>query len=307
MLNFLKSLLFGKRREDFGPPRFDLHSVARRLGMDLAELQAVRITYTPFDIPKRSSGVRTIHAPNSQLKQIQRRIHQRLLRRLPAHPNVTGFERGHSIVTNALPHAGKDFVIRLDLKDFFHSTSADRVNRYFRLIGYDQAAAQLLTSLCTYKGSLPQGAPTSPRLSNLVNYRLDARLAALATARGLSYSRYADDMTFSASQTDLKVATRNAEKSGPRHANDIIHAAKRIIQDEGYRLHTRRKLRIYRQHHRQLVTGLVVNNRPALPRSTRRRLRAIEHHLRTGRPASLTHEQFAGWKSLQEMIRTQTA
>src|SRR5205814_1273721 len=127
-----------------------------------------------------------------------------------------------------------------------------RVERYFRHIGWNAEAAALLTKLCTYRGSLPQGAPTSPRLSNLVNLRFDARLAAIANGRGLSYSRYADDITFSGNVTSPNAST-------PGRFNDVIHLTKVIAQDEGYALHTEKKLRIYRRHDRQIVTGIVVN------------------------------------------------
>lgn len=303
MFDFIRSL-FGRAREHFAPPRFGVPELAQRLGINADDLKAVRLTYASFTIPKRSGGLRTILAPSPELKHVQKRIHQRLLRRLRAHPNATGFECGHSIVTNALPHCRKDVVIRLDLKDFFTSTKADRVHRYFRFIGYDEPAAALLTRLCTYKGSLPQGAPTSPRLSNLVNHRLDTRLAALAANRGLSYSRYADDITFSGSKEHIARAL-DPSSTGQRHPSGVVHAAKCVIADEGYRLHMRRKLRVYHRHHRQMVTGLVVNEKPSLPRTTRRWLRAIEHHLRTGRSATLSEPQLAGWKSLQHMIAGQ--
>src|SRR5439155_7805779 len=132
---------------------------------------------------------RTITAPAEPLKNMQRRILLRLLARLRAHPCATGFERRQSIVTHALVHVGRDVVIKLDLKDFFTATKADRVEAYFRRIGWDADAAALLTNLCTHDSSLPQGAPTSPRLSNLVNHRLDARLFALARKRKVAYSR----------------------------------------------------------------------------------------------------------------------
>ncbi|HRR85297.1 MAG TPA: reverse transcriptase family protein [Phycisphaerae bacterium] len=313
MFGFLKSLFSRRVEPALPPPRFTTVDLARRLGVDAAELARVDVSYKAFQVPKRSGGMRTIQAPAPPLMAVQRLILRRLLRRLRAHPNATGFERGHSIVTNALPHVDKDIVIRLDLVNFFPSISADRVERYFRFIGYDQEAATILTRLCTYKGSLPQGAPTSPRLSNLVNYRLDARLAALAESRGLSYSRYADDITFSARIADL-AATRCAnpkalerQKRRQPRPNDLIHAAKAVIASEGYRLHMHRKLRVSRRHDRQLVTGLVVNSKPDLPRATRRRLRAVADHLRRGRPATLTPQQLAGWHALQAMIAAQRA
>jgi RNA-directed DNA polymerase len=260
----------------------------------------VPVRYTRFEIPKRSGGARVILAPAPELKKVQRLILHRLLRRLPAHPCAAGFERGHSIVTNALPHVGRDVVVRLDLRDFFPSIPAERVEKYFRQIGWDAEAAALLTSLCTHEGSLPQGAPTSPRLSNLVNYRLDARLCALAETRQASYSRYADDMTLS-----WTAAPGPTERDANGRRNDLIHLIKQIVADEGYRLHTKKKLRIARRHDRQLVTGLVVNQKVNLPRLTRRRLRAAAHHLATGRPATLTAEQLAGWQALQHMVATQ--
>ncbi len=273
----------------------DVTELARRLGVSEQELSACEPRYRTFTIPKRSGGQRTICAPEDGLKVMQRRVLRRVLGRLRCHPCATGFERGHSIVTNALPHTGRAVVVRLDLRDFFGSTTARRVEHYFRAIGWNARAAALLTRLCTWDGCLPQGAPTSPRLSNLLNWRMDARLAAGAEKYGTSYSRYADDITFSA----------DAENA-PR-VRDLVRLTKAVASEYGYRLHFAKKLRISRRHQRQVVTGLVVNDRPNLPRSVRRRLRAAEHHLRTGRPATLTPAQLAGWDALRSMIAAQSA
>ncbi|MBN1846880.1 MAG: RNA-directed DNA polymerase [Sedimentisphaerales bacterium] len=192
-------------------------------------------------------------------------------------------------------HVGAAVVIRMDIKDFFTATTAKRLRQYFQRLGWDAVATDCLLRLTTYKGSLPQGAPTSPRLSNLVNYRLDARLAGLAGRCGASYTRYADDLTFSfAALPDRSVMP------------DVIRVTKKILGQYGYRLHQRRKLHIRRRHQRQIVTGLVVNHRAALPRATRRRLRAVEHHLAAGQRASLTERQLAGWRALQHMIEIQS-
>src|SRR6185295_19177959 len=123
-----------------------------------------------------------------QLKRVQRLILRRLLRRLRSHTAAHGFERGRSIVTAALPHARRAVVLRMDVHDFFLSTKSEKVSSYFRRVGWNAEAATLLTKLCTHRGGLPQGAPTSPRLSNLLNFRLDARLSALARAHGASYT-----------------------------------------------------------------------------------------------------------------------
>jgi len=253
------------------------------------------VAYTPFTIPKRSGGQRTIAAPAPALKKLQRTILHRVLGRLRSHPAAMGFERGRSIVTNAAPHVRAAVVLRMDVHDFFPSTSADVVRDHFRGAGWDEEASCLLTGWCTYEGALPQGAPTSPRLSNLVNYALDVRLAALAERFGGAYTRYADDITFSFPDDD-----RSAVASA-------IRITKEVCGEYGYRLHQKRKLIIRRRHQSQRVTGLVVNDRVSLPRATRRRLRAIGHHLRTGRQATLTEQQLKGWQALMRMVRGQSS
>lgn len=147
---------------------FGVAELARRSKVDAKELQRVAPGYREFFIAKRNGRRRRILAPDDELKRLQRTILRRLLGRLKAHPAAMGFERGRSIVSNALAHRRQDVVVRLDVVDFFASTKAQRVRRYFRRIGWNRPAANLLTHLCTYQGGLPQGAPTSPRLSNLV-------------------------------------------------------------------------------------------------------------------------------------------
>ena len=267
--------------------------LAVRLGVPLDQLLVAPVGYQQFAIAKRGGGQRRIAAPIASLKALQRTILRRLLARLRSHPAATGFERTHSIVTNAAAHSAAAVAIRMDLREFFTNTSAARVDGFFRGIGRDAPAAELLTRLCTHEGALPQGAPTSPRLSNLVNVVMDVRLAGLAASLGAVYTRYADDMTFSLNEDNhTAVAT-------------LIRCTKQIVADFGYKLHPGRKLRIRRRHQSQRVTGLVVNERPALPRETRRMLRAAAHHLATGRAATLTEEQLQGWDALQHMIETQ--
>jgi len=303
------------------PGRLGTDELGRRLGLSVDQLTAVPTDYEEFTIAKRSGGRREIAAPAAPLKALQRTILHRLLARLKSHPTATGFERRHSIVTNAAAHTGADVVVRMDLRDFFPGTSARRVENYYRRIGWDARAAALLTKLCTHNGALPQGAPTSPRLSNLVNVPMDARLAALAKCVGAIYTRYADDMTFSLDVDAAKgLADTHASEWGRLMWGDasnwpddpvrgataaIIRCTKEIVGEYGYKLHQGKKLRIRRRHQCQLVTGLVVNDRPALPRAIRRLLRAVEHHLATGRPATLTKEQMQGWRALQQMIETQ--
>ena len=271
-----------------------LMDLSRRLRLTASSLQSAPVRYNEFTIPKRSGGTRTILAPEPDLKELQRRLLHRLLARLKVHPAAKGFERRQSIVTNARPHVGSTAVVRMDIQDFFPSTATHRLREYFTAIGWDSEAVYLLLSWTTVDGGLPQGAPTSPRLSNLVNYEMDARLAGVAAKIGAVFTRYADDITFSFHTP-----------AGRPPVAQAIWLTKRIVAQYGYRLHHKRKLYIRRRHESQRVTGLVVNDKVALPRRTRRRLRAIEHHLVTGRPATMTPDQLAGWHALAEMIERQ--
>jgi RNA-directed DNA polymerase len=307
MFGFFKRLFSQAAQSEVAPAgRLGVADLARRLGTSEMELRGTQVAYQEFHVPKRTGGQRRILAPAPPLKSLQRRILRRVLAKLRAHPSATGFERGHSIVTNARPHVGQEMVIKLDFRDFFASTSAARVARYFRRIGWDAEAAALLTRLCTHEGSLPQGAPTSPRLSNLVNVGLDARLDRLARLYGMAYSRYADDVTFSgpalmpAPRTNPKTAEPDEETPG--RVNDVIYRAEAIVREDGYTLHTSKKFLVARRHHRQVVTGLVVNQKVQLPRRTRRRLRAARHRLAATGKATLTAQQLAGWDALQQMI-----
>ena len=283
---------------DWIADRFDrgrgLDELARRLNLTEAELVRVEPVCRRFSIDKRSGGRRWIQAPDRELKSIQRTILKRLLAALSVHPAAKGFEPGESIVTNARHHVGKKIVLRMDLEEFFPSTRSDRLLKYFRRLGWSRKASRKLTELYTSEGGLPQGAPTSPRLSNLVNYRLDARLAGLARSLGAEYTRYADELTFSFDRDDA------------RKARSVSLLTKRIVRDFGYRLHLHKKLRIRCSHQRQIVTGLIVNDRVHLPRKTRRWLRAVEHRAATGGTPTISQSQIAGWKALRQMVDRQS-
>jgi uncharacterized protein (TIGR03067 family) len=292
ILSWLKRLgaalrrLWGRAREGKG---LGVGELARRLGVPEERLSLSPV-YRACPVRKRGGGTRLLHVPEDELKDLQRRILRRLLKRLRCHPAAKGFQPGESIVTHAKLHARRAVVVRLDLRDFFPSTGARRVYAYFRRVGWNRPASSLLMTLCTHQGGLPQGAPTSPRLSNLLNYRLDRRLAAMAARLGAHYSRYADDMTLSLDQDDRD------------RVRYFIRFVRRAAAEEGYRVHGRKKLRIRRRHQQQRVTGLVVNEGVRLPRQTRRWLRAVEHHLRTGRAATLTPAQLAGWQAFRRMV-----
>jgi hypothetical protein len=289
-MGWLKRLFGGGESAGLG-----LEELARRLGQPAEALRGFPVRYLEFSVPKARGGVRKLAAPSPDLKALQRTILRKVLGKLTAHEAATGFERGHSIATNARFHAGQAVVVRMDIRDFFASTPEPRVRKYLKTIGWGSDAADVLTRLCTHKGGLPQGAPTSPRLSNLVNRDLDRRLRAVADKAGARYTRYADDLTFSFDQDDA-TAVRG-----------LIGIAAHVVRECGYTPHYRRKLRVLRAHQRQTVTGLVVNGNAGvrLPRETRRWLRAVEHRAASGKDPTLTPAQREGWQALVGMVERQ--
>jgi RNA-directed DNA polymerase len=287
-MKWLRRVIGGvDRAEPQGTAGID--ELAARLGMSAAQLRGFGPEYREFDVPKRGGGMRRIAAPDRGTRDLQRLIARRILPLSRLHPDAMGFRRGRSMVDHARRHSGKAVVLRMDLKDFFGSTRADRVRRYFRGV-WDQDAADVLTSLTTYRGALPQGAPTSPGLSNLLNRRLDARMAGFAAHHGVTYSRYADDITFSLDSDDAALVRM------------LIRFTKKVVRESGYELHLRRKLHVRRQHQRQLVGGLIVNAVPRLPRERRRWLRAVEHRVATGSAPTVSERQLAGWRAYRAMV-----
>jgi hypothetical protein len=267
-------------------------------------------TYRYRWIPRREGPPRLLEIPRSTLKKMQRKILAEILDLVPVHPAAHGFCAARSIVTNASAHCGKRTVLRFDLVDFFPSVSSARVFRIFRTLGYPIAAAQLLTGLCTTRlpadvwearpgagaGSdflarqrlitrhLPQGAPTSPALANLAAHRLDRRLAGLAMAAGATYTRYADDLTFSGDE-GLARSLKRLET----HIAVIVH-------EEGFALN-HRKTRAMRAGVRQHVTGVVVNVRPNISRSEFDRIKAILTNCVRHGPASQNRQGVADFRA----------
>ncbi len=190
-------------------------------------------------------------------------------------------------------HVNKAVIIKLDIRNFFASSTEKRIKKYFEKIGWNSEAADFLTRVTTFEGGLPQGAPTSPRLSNLINYRLDARLKGLADYFSASYTRYADDLTFSL-QSDSRPDIQQ-----------ILSLTRRILLAYGYLLNTK-KTKVLRKHQQQRVTGLVVNQKAQLPRQKRRWLRAVEHRINHKGSGSISKEALAGWRNLENMIKKQT-
>ena len=174
----------------------NLNQLLSALRMSQDDLAHLSIAYADHKIRKRSGGTRRLLIPNDELERLQKYILRHILYRLPAHPCATGFRCGISIADNALLHVNQAAILRMDVKDFFTSTSADRIYEWFSNSGWSQEASNHIVRICTAEGGLPQGSPTSPCLSNIVNSKLDARLQGLGDHYKAIYSRYADDLTF---------------------------------------------------------------------------------------------------------------
>lgn len=295
-----------ERRAENGLPQLDKpEQLAEALGLTVPELRwmsfhrdaALSLHYRRFTIPKRSGGERPIWAPLPKLKKAQRWILREIVERLPIHGAAHGFVPGRSIASNAAAHSDARMVVKLDVKEFFPTLTLRRIKGVFRKAGYREQVATLLALICTeaprkveeHDGKtwylalgprcLPQGAPTSPALTNVVCMGLDRRLTALAAKLGWRYTRYADDMTFSLPHPPPK-----AKVKAPR-LGALLGSVRRVLEDEGFQLHPD-KTRVLRDGGRQQITGLIVNDTlgPRAPRELRRRVRAALHHLRTGRP-----------------------
>ncbi len=279
----------------------DALALANAMGITLAELRFLgwnrvmsRIShYQRFVIPKKRGGERVISTPMPRLKRAQYWVLDNILARVALHPAAHGFVPGRSILTTALPHVGRPVVVNLDLKDFFPSIALPRVHGVFAQLGYCDNVARILALLCTElpaqqvqidgqtlfvaagQRALPQGAPTSPALTNVLCRRMDARLHGSALKLGFDYTRYADDLTFSAKDAE-------AAKS----VGKLLWRVKQIIASEGFTVHPE-KQEVMRPHQQQRVTGIVVNERPNLDRKTLHRFRAVVQQVERHGPAGL--------------------
>jgi RNA-directed DNA polymerase len=301
-----------KKRQDNGLPTIsDVDAFAKSLGMTVAKLRWLAFHrdvdsgthYHRWLVPKRDGTPRLISAPKPDLKAAQRWIMRQVTEHLPVHGAAHGFLVGRSIVTNAIAHAGAKIVVKMDIRGFYPTVTWRRVKGLLRRAGLGEQISTLMALLSTESPreevvthgktyfvatgprSLPQGAPTSPSITNALCLRLDARLSGLARKLDCRYTRYADDMTFSwhgGAKADI---------------GNLIHAVTAIVKAEGFAIHPS-KTRVMRSGARQSVTGLVVNKAPEgrpparVPRKRIRDLESAIYNREKGRPGkgeSLEH------------------
>jgi RNA-directed DNA polymerase len=303
-----------KRQANALPALGDVEAFAKALGVTIPRLRWLAYHrdvdtgthYHRWQVPKRDGSLRLISAPKPELKAVQRWITREVTEHLPVHGAAHGFLTGRSIVTNARVHAGAHVIVKLDIRGFYPTVTMPRVKGLLRRAGLGEQVATLMALLATESPreevvthgrthfvalgprSLPQGAPTSPSITNALCLRLDCRLSGLARKLGCRYTRYADDLTFS------------WHGGAASQIGALLRGAGMVVRAEGFEVHAK-KTRVMRNGARQKVTGLIVNQVPdgqptaRVPRKTVRELRAAIRNRELGRPGKgETLEQLKG-------------
>jgi RNA-directed DNA polymerase len=231
-----------------------------------------------FSIRKRSGESRRIDAPIGPLKDVQRKLNYALQLVYAPKLSAHGFILDRSIVTNAQSHVRKSIVFNLDVKDFFPSINFGRVRGMF--LGYPfklpTRVASLLAGICCHNNYLPQGAPTSPIISNMICSKLDSELQGLAKRYRCTYTRYADDMTFSTTARRLSSSIGRIEKTEGGVSVEVGSEVRKIISANGFEINEN-KVKVRLRTNRQVVTGLTVNRGPNVARAFVRQIRAMLH------------------------------
>lgn len=232
--------------------------------------------YRQFEVTKGKGKTRIISAPDGRLKFLQRKIAVLLDQMYRVRHPVHGFVAGRSVKTNALAHLHKRFVLNIDLKDFFPSITENRVSGMLESLGLDDRIASILTRLCCNDGHLPQGAPSSPVLSNMICFRLDKQLMAHAKAARCIYTRYADDITYSSPQPLTALFEGPVPPAGHFPPDLLTPALRQVLSDNGFMINPD-KAHYADRHSRRMVTGLKVNELLNVDRRFVRNIRAALH------------------------------
>lgn len=246
----------------------ELSSLEQDLGISARTLYAVSNNlskhYHKVSLPKKSGGHRNLSVPDEVLNSIQRRIADVLLIHMPVSRYAKAYRFGSSTLRNAKHHIGKYVVLKLDILHFFDSIRYSTVkDKVFPEEIYEEPLRILLTMLCYYKDALPQGAPSSPAITNIILYEFDERIGRWCQDQGISYTRYCDDMTF----------------SGDFDPAEVIRYVKSELKGMGFLLNEQ-KTRIQHTGQRQTVTGIVVNEKLSIPADYRRKLRQELYYCR---------------------------
>lgn len=239
----------------------ELSSLCNDLGYSARALYAASNTiyrhYHRVDIPKADGGVRTLNVPDVYLKSVQKSIVRNLLAYEEISPYATAYHIGGSTRKNAQPHMGASVILKMDIKKFFDHISYPMVKaKVFTADKYSEANRVLLSVLCIYNEHTPQGAPTSPYISNIIMKDFDNCVGAWCDERGIKYTRYCDDMTF----------------SGDFDPKEVKSYVSREIQREGFYVNNKKTV-IVRDGRRKEITGIVVNDKVSIPNTYKKKIR----------------------------------
>lgn len=242
------------------PIIFEFNHLARLLGRKPSYLASVINSstnhYREFSIPKKKGGKRIIHAPYPALFECQLWIYHNILKKIKIHPTAHAFTLSKSIITNASLHLNKRYLLKVDIEDFFPSIKINRIINIFKNLGYSNNVSFYLAQLCCCGEEIPQGAPTSPSLSNIVCRKLDKRFLGLAKKCHYRYTRYADDIAF----------------SGEDISPNFINLVESILSSEGFKIN-KSKTVLLEESKRKILTGILVNGKtPRVPKSYKRKL-----------------------------------
>lgn len=251
------------------PVIIDFDHLAKLLGVQNEILSKIVFNsssfYYNFEIPKRNEGFREISAPYPVLLQSQRWIYENILIKQPLHENSKGFIKNVSIVDNAKAHLNQTYLLKMDVENFFPSIKINRIISIFRNLGYTKKISYYLASICCLNNELPQGAATSPTLSNIIAKRLDYRLSGFASKFDLKYTRYADDFTFSGKQLPVR----------------LISYIENIVKEEGFVIN-QSKTKLLNKNKQKIVTGISISSdKLTIPKKTKREVRKNIHYVLT--------------------------
>ena len=269
----------------------ELSSLEQDLGISAKTLYAVSNNlskhYRKAKLPKKSGGFRNLSVPDEVLKSIQKRIAEVLLIHMPVSRYAKAYRFGSSTLRNAKHHVGKQVVLKLDILHFFDSIRYSTVkDKVFPEEIYAEPLRILLTMLCYHKDALPQGAPSSPAITNIILYEFDEQLGQWCREHGIAYTRYCDDMTF----------------SGDFEPSEVIRYVRLELKKMGFLLNEQ-KTRIQRPGQQQTVTGIVVNAKLSIPADYRRKLRQELYYCR--KFGILEHMQKIGLEIPENTYRMQ--
>ncbi len=274
------------------PFLYDTHQLAHFLHIPRRVLfrwmRNISACYMPIDLPKKNGGTRQLHVPITPLKVSQRIILEEIVSRLPISSYATAYVKGTRLIDNASPHCSHRYLLKLDITDFFGSIRFDQIySAAFNTTRFPKQIGVMLTALCCHEDILPQGAPTSPALSNVVMRRFDDHIGEWCKQRGITYTRYCDDMTFSADR--------------PLFA--VYEKVRGMLNDMGLSLNEK-KTHFVTRASRQSVTGLTVNEKVSVSSEYKRDLRQQVHYaLRFGFADALSKRNDHAFQSADRYAR----